>query len=927
MIQTVGLSDDLSIQLVDLVLKKTQANPFEMAKIQIILPTRRACLAVKQAFLQKSRHQSLLLPNLIPLYELDDLSTDIPPALSGLERILILSRLCAQKPNVITTDQSLKMAISLAELLDEFYQFETDTTRLADLVQNPVFAEHWNDTVIFLDIITKEWPKILKEKGMIDEVDRRIRLIDSYTHHLNETNCPVIAAGLDAGLPVVQRLLATIDKRKNGLILTDGADIESDTKISDKVSPTYYQSGIYQILKAIHKTPSDIQLIGSTFPRDQLIRCAFKPEEKSDEWRSAKIPTEALTNVTRIDCETPVDEALTIALILRSALEKPGQTAALVTPDRALARRVIAEMKRWNITLDDSAGTPVMQTEIGIFLRQTALVGINHGAESDMLALCKHPLAADGQNPMSFRQKIKALEKEARQTGSAFKPNLQTDFDSFICLFNNTVLTPFSLLLTEHIKLAEKMATSHDRSGPERLWQSDAGKALFEFLTLLADKVDMLPDIEPATYLTVLEILFNTITVRRTYGMHPRLDILGPIEARFHHADICIIAGLNEGTFPELPDTGPWLNRPMRQALNLPAPESKIASLSMDFAHCFCSPKVFLTRSKKSDGAETIPSRFLSRLEAALAGSGQSFPIQTADWAKALDTPSSPNPAKRPAPCPPISARPDKLSVTKIELWMRNPYAIYARYILKLFPLNPLGGPTKQQAYGSAVHKTLELFIREELNNKSDLMDLADRLMTEAGLTETDKLFCLPRFEQTAGFILAQQQETSGQIKKSFLEQTGSWTLDVNGHSFTLTGTADRIDIFKNGSVRILDYKTGTIPSIKEVKTGYAPQLPLEALLLAQGGFPGISPAQEIELAYWKLAAKEKDCKAVQITKHEKTDDIIRNCLNGLKNLIWTFYQPDTPYEVCPIAGKEPTYNDYEHLSRRAEWGHGGNND
>lgn len=925
MIKTVGLSEDLAERLVDIILEKAGNNPLEMAKIQVVLPTRRACKTVKDAFLQKSKEKSLLLPQLMPIYELDNLAEDIPTAMPALERTLLLAKMCHKKPHVSTPEQAIKIAVSLGELLDEFYQFETDTTQLSELVQNPIFAEHWNETLIFLEIITQQWPKILKEKGLIDEADRRIRLIDAYTKKIQGTNDTVIVAGLDGGLPAVRRLLETLNKQKNGLILLDGVDTGMTSGEMELLPEYHYQTSIKQILTTLKTEPSAVQVIGHKTERETLIREALLPESRTEEWRAGKIKANALQNVERIDCETSTEEALTIALILREALEKPEQTAALVTTDRLLARRVMAEMKRWGIILDDSAGTPITQTPIGVFLGLLTDVALTQGKPSALLALLKHPFSADGQNPMAFRQTIKSLEKEVRLNKTEFNPNLKTDFNPFISLFQNNVLTPFKTLLTEHIRLAEELATSADRTAQERLWQDDAGKATFDFLINLLEKADLIGEIEPLFYPNILEILMNTVTVRPTYGMHPRLDILGPIEARFNHYDICVLGGLNEGTFPTVPDVGPWLNRPMRYALNLPQPESKTATVSMDFAHCFCSPKVILTRAKKAEGAETIPSRFLARIEAALTGSNLTLPIKNADWAKRLDKSEATTPSKRPQPCPPVDARPKSLSVTKIELWMRNPYAIYARYILRLFKLDPLENNQKQQIYGSAVHKILEKFIKENPNNcdKNRLMTLADEILTEFGMTPTDKIFYLPRFEQTAEFIIKQQHETQGMIKASLTEEKAEKTFDVAGHPFTLKGTADRIDILKDGTARILDYKTGTVPSVKEVVAGYAPQLPLESYLFSNNGFP--EQAKPVaQLAYWKLASKEADCHIVNVTKDKTAQELSDDNFENLKTLIYTYNQEKTPYAAAALTGRDKTYNDYDHLARTSEWANEG---
>lgn len=932
MIRNITLSDDMAECLVDHVMHISDNGSAEkMARIQVILPTRRACLSVKNAFLRRSLTHTFLLPQLIPLYELNALNPDVPPAMPPLKRTLLLSRLCAQKPNINTPEQALKVAMGLGDLLDEFYQFETDTSCLKDLVNNPNFAEHWNETITFLDIITQSWPRILQEQGMIDMADRRIRLIDSYIHDLSlkRESC-VLVAGLDGGLPVVRRLLRTVDTLPNGCIFVQGVDFSLSDADVRHLPPHHYQADLQRILSALDQTRSDIKKVPCT-DREYMIQTAFKPENRTEEWRQARLNKSALNQITRIDCDTAAEEALTIALLMRGVLETPDKTAVLVTPDRNLSRRVIVEMQRWGIQLDDSAGVPATKTEIGTFLRLINAVGLSGGKANDVLALLKHPLAADGKNPTEFRHAVHRSELNARHEKQKYNIDLKTNLEPFKELFTSTELIPFQTILQAHLSVAEALATSADKSGAARLWSDDAGQAVFELCSDLMAQSEFMDPIEAAFYPKMLDLFLEKITVRPTYGMHPRLDILGPIEARFHHADVCIIGGLNEGVFPPIPETGPWLNRPMRQVLGLPAPESKIGALAMDFAHCFCGQQVFLTRTRKDGGSETIPSRFLARLEATVQGSGLTFPIREADWARQLDTPQTMEKVVRPAPCPPVSARPQELAVTRIEMWMRNPYAIYAQYILRLSPLEPLEGRPAQQKHGIGVHEALKQFIHESPTNQNreHLMQLARQAFTTCGLTETEQIFYLPRFTGIADFIM-EQQATETTLRQSWTEKKGQITLEVDGKPFTLSGTADRIDLMTDPTghlcTRIIDYKTGTVPTGTEVLAGFAPQLPLEALILSLGGFSDVPVAPLASLSFWKLAAKKQDCKIVDVLKNKnapEADTLLMAARDGLINLVRVFNRPDTPYEVCPVAGKEPTYNEYAYLSRAAEWQHG----
>lgn len=928
MIYNVNLSDDFADKLTEFILQQNDDNSFLMAKTQVILPTKRACKTVRDAFLRVSKNKSMLLPQLTPLYELDNLHVALPPKMPALERTMLLAKLCMAKPNITGADKAVMVAIGLGDLLDEFYQYEIDIDRLNTLVQERQFADHWNETVEFLDIIHTYWPQILSERGQIDEMDFTIRMIKSYAENWrqNPPEYPVIMAGFDGAIPVVIELAKIVHKLPNGTLFLNGVNTSlsrTDFNALPRIHPQY---PLKRLLDGLGVLPEQVHnFLPDITPAETLMHEALKPAEQTDTWQYiSDITPAALQHVTRIDCDGTAEEALTVALLLRQVLETPEKTAAFVTTDRSLARRVICEMKRWGIQLDDSAGSPLSQTPVGIYLSLLCEYAVKKDGAS-LLALLKHPLSADGINPTEVRQKIKAAEYQARKHHTSLAYDLNTDLSAFTNIFGDNVLTPFAVILKEHIGAAERLATSHDRTGIERLWGNEAGETAFQFITGLLEYADLLGDIEPNSYPNVLNLLMSRLTVRPKYGMHPRLDVLGPIEARLHQPDVIIVGGLNEGTFPQLPETGPWLNRPMRDALGLPPLENKIAVSAMDFANCFCGKEVYLTRSLKNDGSPTIPSRYLSRIEAVLTAAKVPWKIHQPAWARLMDKPAHFEPIQRPAPTPPVEARPTALSVTKIETWMRDPYAIYARYILNLSPLDDLESRKKNSLFGTAVHQALEVFVKENTNPdyKNKLMQLGVESLKENGFDAADMAFYFPKFEVIADWFLSQQKERTA-VRSSLPEKSAQLVLNLpDNQTFTLTGKADRIDIMQDGSAQVIDYKTGTVPKPKEVKKGFAPQLPLEGYLLLNNGFAEISATNVSDMLYWKLSGKPgKSCVTSVTSGKEKVSvsEMIKDAGERLMQLVTVFNDEKTAYESCPAPEKAPRYNDYEYLARAKEW-------
>lgn len=932
MIYTVNLSDDFSKKLVDFILNQS-SDPFELAQMTIILPNKRACQNVRLAFIQKQNANATLLPKLIPLYELDGLEQNMPPVIQPDHRLFLLAKLCAQKPNVSGMDQALKMALSLAGILDEFYQFEIDLTRISDLVPEKNFAEHWNETLVFLDIITKAWPLVLKEKNLIDKMDQNIRLINYYTQKWQE-NPPqntIIIAGFNGNIPAVCRLLNVVHHLKKGYVFLNGLEQQVEKTTYDNAKDDYFQYGFKKLLDFLKIESKQVHNLSDSYSeRERFITDSLRPAEDTDAWRILPaFSQKTLQNVHRIDCENPDQEALSIALILRKTLEIPGKTAALVTTDRTLARRVIVEMNRWGVSLNDTAGKPLVKTPVGIFLMLLAEWGL-HPDDAHLIALLKHPLTADGQNPAQLRILAKKAEQKARANGEKLTLSLKSapQLEAFQHLFQNNLLTSFTKLLNQHIELAEQLAASDQQNGSERLWNHDDGEAAFSFLTELRAYADLLGDIEPAQYPVLLDLLMNQIQVRPKYGTHPRLSILGPIESRFFHPDVCVLGGLNEGVWPLIPESGPWLNRPMRQKLGLPSLESKIAESALDFAHNFCAPEVYITRSLKVDGTPTIPSRFISRMEAVAEAVHISFPVKSPLLAQKVNQPTDFITLQRPAPTPPVSERPRRLSVTEIKTWMSDPYSIYAKHILKLKPLKDLGENQKPQFFGSALHEALHRFVSDMPHSVDEkaLFNLFKEELSRYPFTQTELSFYEPKLKRIAQWFIQQQQERLKWVQKTISEQAGETLLQPKGEPFKLVCRADRIDLMSNQTIEIIDYKTGSVPKPTAIKHGYEPQLPLEAYILSQKGFDGIPPLPVQALSYWKISGKENAshiASAIGSSDKETTiEDLIQQAVQKLILLIDTFDNPDTPYESCPVPAHVPQYNDYAHLARIQEWKH-----
>jgi len=946
-------------------LAEAKGDPLALAAAEVLLPNRRACRSLREAFLRLSGGRPLLLPRMRAVDAVDedelalggDLPFDIPPAISPLERRLLLTRLVMAlgggrgglPPG---PDQAALLADELAALLDAVQIERLCFDRLATLVPDD-YAAHWQKTLDFLAILTKTWPAILAERGLLDPQERTNRVIAAQTEawRRQPPGHPVIAAGTTGSRPATADLLAVVAALPRGRVVLPGLDLDLDEAGWAAIDASHPQAGLKHLLDRLGIARDQVRLYAtapdSRRDRTRLLSEALRPAATAEAWRDLPpISAAALDGVVRLDAPGPREEAGAIALMLRQALETPGRTAALVTADRTLARRVAAELERWDLILDDSAGTPLALTEPGVFLRLLAAMVGDGFAPHATLAALKHPLAAGGDDAARFRATVRRLELDAlrgprpaagiaglKAAAPALIPWLDgIDFAAapFAALMARKS-APLAELVRTHMELAEALAAEARLPGPARLWRGEAGEALAGFVAELVAAAPALGEIPPACYAGLFDALLAGQVVRPAWGRHPRLFLWGPIEARLQHADLVVLGGLNEGTWPPEADSDAWMSRPMRAAFGLPPFERRIGLAAHDFAQAFAAPRVVLTRAIRDGGTPTVPSRWLLRLDTVMRAAGLVFPMiehggDWLAWHAQLDTPAARLPAERPAPRPPVEARPRRLSVTEIEKWMRDPYAIYARHVLGLKVLDPIDADPGAGDYGNLVHKALERFLREfrgdlPADAEARLLEIGAEVFAEVAARPGLYAFWWPRFQSVARWFLAREAERRPRLIRSAVEVKGELELAAPAGPFLLHARADRIDLLAEGGLALIDYKTGAAPTKKEVAAGYSPQLPLEAAIARAGGFTDIPAAEISELLFWRLKGGADGGE-----EHPAGDDpatLATEALAGLEALIAAFDDQATPYEARPHPAMAPKYSDTLHLARVKEWSTG----
>jgi ATP-dependent helicase/nuclease subunit B len=972
--------------------------PLDLARWTILLPTRRAARGLIDAFLKEGGGEARLLPRIRALGDVDEEELlfaegeagldAIAPAIGPLQRLFLLASLIRDwarqypratlaKSLVHSPVQALLLARSLARLIDSFETEQIELETIAGLIDVEL-AGHQELVLDFLALVRLRLPQEMARLGLVSPAERRNRLLGEEALRLQSGGAagPVIAAGSTGSIPATARLLAAIAGMPHGAVVLPGLDQGLERESWEQLGPQHPQYGMRELLKRMGVDRHDVRplpgiaLEPERQARGWLASEIMRPAETSERWHEAVADnrerlTTALHGLSAIAAPGQREEATAIALIMRRTLEEPGRTAALVTPDRGLARRVRAELKRWNIDIDDSAGEPLIRTPAGAFAALLAEAAVSGFAATALVALFNHPFCRFGLERSALIAAASTLEVAVLR-GVAVDPGLaglangldraperatqrhahpllaridaggwkaardlldrlREALGLLEALFADEGEVALDELASAHLAAMEAATAGPDQASP--LWTGEVGEALAGLFGELLEHAHAFAPLKPRDYAPLISSLMQAVAVRPRYGRHPRLMILGLLEARLVHADVTILGGLNEGVWPAEAETDPWLNRPQRKSLGLPLPERRIGLAAHDFAQGIAFESVHLTWSKKIGAQPAVPSRWVLRLMALLKAAGTEASLAPEDpwlaWVKGLEPVAVATPVVRPRPRPPVAARPWAMSVTAIDELIRDPYATFARRILRLIPLDGLGGEYGAAERGQMVHEVLHRFTVNSPGPLAEdaylrLLEEARLVIAEMGVDEATAAVWWPQMERIARWFIVRERDWRETVKAQHGELSGKIEFPVRGRRFVLSGRADRIDVLRDGKLRIMDYKTGALPSFTDTTQGYSPQLLIEAHMAMQGGFASVAAAPVREVLYVRLsggdpAGEVRLCPGDVAVLAEQT-------AAGLKRLLDGYADFATAYEARDWSREPERAGDYGHLSRWREW-------
>ncbi|KEP70326.1 helicase [Thioclava dalianensis] len=949
-----------------LVERMADQPPEAMARVQLYLNSGRMLRRVREVFLSEGARY---LPHLRLVSDLgQDPLAGLPLAVSGLRRKLELAQLVEQLTRAIPAFEAgsshIQLAESLSSLIAEMQSEGVHPDDLETIEMSENYAEHWRRSLEFIKIVARYFEG---DAGLDAEARQRLvveEIARSWAHTPPED--PVIVAGSTGSRGATAAFMRAVCGLEDGMVVLPGfdrdmTDLAWNSLFSGKFPiedhPQYRFRGL---LDSLGLTPGDVRdwtgAVPNAAARNKLVSLALRPAPVTDQWRIEGRDLgdlrQACAGLSLIEARDPRHEALSIALRMREGLET-GRSVALITPDRLLARRVTAALDRWGIIPDDSAGQPLQLTAPGRLLRHVADLRGAALTIADLLVLLKHPLCATGAGSDARGQHLRLtrdLELALRRDGPAFpsaeslsvwaakKPEDRATWSSWVAEmiqgFETPEKQPLLASIETHLDLTERLAAGPGGSAEvSELWREEGGREALRLMSELRREAGYGGEMTPFAYAELVKLQLQGGMARSGRSAHPRVAIWGTLEARASNADLIICGGLNEGSWPEAPAPDPWLNRQMRLEVGLLLPERQIGLSAHDFQQAMGAGEVVLSRARRDAEAETIPSRWLNRITNLLQG----LPEQGGDvalaemrtrgthWLSLADQLETPQitlaPAPRPSPRPPRAHRPKNISVTAVQTLIRDPYAIYAKRILKLFPLDPMRPAPDPLLRGKILHEIVETFTKTRPESETieaareRLLSITDTVLERDVAWPSTRRIWRARIARIAGRFCEDEATRLTEGTPTVIEE--KVTVPLQNVDFSVTAKPDRIDLLSDGQARIFDYKSGGLPSEAEI-IAFNKQMLLEAAMVERGAFADIGVRRVAGMTYVRLGGggESPDVKGVSKDRTETPDEAWAR----LAGLVARYQSQTQGYTARRAMQKTADRSDYDLLARFGEW-------
>ena len=937
------------------ILDTFSSNQMELSNLVVLLPSRRSCNELKKVFLENSDKQAVLLPNikaigdisydelLLEKIDLNVLKTfkEIARPVSNTKyKLLMIKQLLNFNKN-LNVGQAINLSRELNKFLNEIISNNLDFDNLKNLVDEE-YAEHWQKSLDLLENFGKKWRDYISENNIISNLEYMYKMIELHTNIYKDKapSSPILIAGNICNIKKTLELVKVLSKYGNTYFVFKGFENVLNENEFKNINEYHSHFCYLNIVKELKIDIKNIKNIENEKIIDDVSRetfyNSFLPAELTYKWHTSNVKAN-INNVKYIECNDEYEELNIISYYILNYIHNNGFKNIAIITDVDNSRFIENQLKKWNIPCQNTFGNKLIFNELIVFLTLILDTYLNKFDPDYLLGLLKNKYVLLGYKDKDelnnilniFEEKVlrgklnndglNSYQNRINNLEEGIEKSLLNDFLLRIkTIFSDFASSNLKEFFENHLDIALKLSSDNKNVSRETFFtkafldnvnNAKVQDILKEFYENIIDlEINGIED-----YIAIFNYIISELSYSSEYSEDNVVNIISTQEARLINYDLIIISNLIDGVLPKNISSDPWMSKQMREKFGFPKKEINIGISNFEFIQYLNQKEVLLTYPLKSNNQPTIESRFLLRLKTYLKLNNIDLKNENifVECDKYLNSKERIL-IKRPNPIISLETRPKELSATNIEnKLLKNPYDIYCRYVLKLFPKNDINIIKNNIVFGNCIHRILEEYCLKYDEIEGDkyefLIELGIKYFQEYFFNdETIILLFWDKFKDMAKDFLLKDEEFRKDCNKIFMEQSGKYSIK----NYIITAKADRIE--EGGDIKIVDYKTGDLPKGKDIKDGKKIQLLIEALIAKNNGFECLKSNNVESIRYWGVKNDE-----VLEFSGDDLKDLMEKTETMLIKIIDYFNNVENGYKATL---KNKDISDYLHLSRVNEW-------
>lgn len=877
----------------------------DLHSLHIIVPSSTVCTFLQNAFIEINSDVATILPCITPINSLANdsklfykMEGNRANPMSYLEQKLLLIEVllqqCSSRSPMMCVNEleAANLADELLSLFREIYVSDISIESLYKIIDADV-AAHWEEVSSFIVETYNVFYDLLKDRGRIDDISLLHQLLDLEMEcQKNADN--VILVGLFSRDKKIQQFIKWVANSSGGVVILPPVESIYLSNHIDHSSPFFYHRQVLDFCEC----------------KLQSLPYAVSPYSKHHDIAlgqdNIQIDSQHIHYVEADNIASEID------FVCRFAISSSKEAVVIVTENDDLVRQYELYFKRYNKEVNNLLGKSIYYSKEAQFILLVADVVYTRDVQKFIALLKTSYLISDivyqfeieiiiAKKITSFVQMIDEVNKSTSEVLRNWFFLILESLKSFENIIEHS--NSFIEILRANIEVTIKLAP--------KSFENDAGIALLDIVNEMLRSSSQLSLERDGEYRMILRnLLLNT---KYFVSNNSNIIITNPRDAIFLDVPNIIISDCNEGSFPSKKHHSPWMSNKMRQIVGLESDAERAGKNYYEFYVLLNKQNIYITRSITSNSKQNLPSKFLLTLLLAIEKANKMYEVKSIYRLEELS--ANNNISSEASVSLHYIPFPASISATNIELLIRNPYGFYAKNILKLRKLRDVNEDTSLADFGNIVHETIHkytLSYSNLLNDKKSLFVQCAKEVLQKYVHDIKSQNWLIKLEQIADNFIVFDDKRREKGSLIYSEIYGETSFLINGRSIKVTAVADRIELTNDGIFRILDFKTGALPTKQDVISGISPQLIIESIILADGGFKNLPSGVSDKLIYVKInSAGQFVEQVIDFTAAELSHHRI-----GLIGLLEYYTSPEAVFCDMPSIKHAPQYNDYLHLAR-----------